>query len=42
MPAAVAAINAQLMARETTWHLAGSAQEISRELIERAIAELGG
>lgn len=42
VPAAVAAINAQLMARDTTRHLAGSAQEISRELIERAIAELGG
>lgn len=36
-PVAVAAINAQLMVREATWHLVGEAQDISRRLLKRAL-----
>lgn len=36
-PAAVEAINAQLMVRETTRHLIGTAQPVSRDLLRRAI-----
>lgn len=38
-PVAVEAINAQLMMRDTTRHLVGTAQTISRDLLKRAFAE---
>ena len=38
---AVEAINAQLVMRDTTRHLAGTAQGVSRDLLRRAISEAG-
>jgi len=39
-PQAVEAINSQLMVRDATRHLVGTSQEICRELLKSAIAEL--
>lgn len=38
-PAAVEAINAQLMVREANRHLVGTAHGISRDLLQRVLAE---
>lgn len=38
-PAFVRSINAQLLARDATRHLIGQAQDIGRELLERALAD---